>query len=96
MSKSVFDLPRSTCPQCRYKLNSATNMHGGRKEPDEGCLSVCLNCGQLLIYGADLTLRRCSSSEIAELMKDRDVWRTIELAQDFIRKRGPFVMVVRK
>jgi transcription elongation factor Elf1 len=78
------------CPQCNYKMNAATNVHGGDLIPQKGDTSVCINCGQVLKYEADLTLRKATPLEIRELMQDATVWAVIEKAQRFIQRRGKF------
>jgi hypothetical protein len=49
------------CPQCNYKMNAATNVHGGDLIPQKG-YERCINCGQVLKYEADLTLRKAGNS----------------------------------
>ena len=87
--KSYGPLVESRCPQCRYKLTGATIAHGEEYLPTEGDASICLNCGQLLIYKSDLTLRRPRVEELRELIRDAAAWATIEKAQMFIWERGP-------
>lgn len=56
--------------------------------PQEGDTSICMNCGQVLTYRADLTLRKMTATEVSELMNHREAWAVIEKAQMFIRRRG--------
>lgn len=83
-------LIESRCPQCDYKLTAATIAHGADQKPEEGDSSLCANCGQILIYRADLSLRKPVAAEVRSLMEDSNAWATIEKAQMFIRKRGRF------
>ena len=87
---TYFPPIESRCPQCGYKLDAATKAYGEEASPEAGDTSVCLNCGQVLKYQADLTLRKATAAEIRELMDDGDAWRTIEKAQRFIYERGRF------
>lgn len=87
---SYGPLVESRCPQCNYKLTGATVAHGEDQKPDEGDNSVCLNCGQVLKYQADLTLRKATAGEISELMEEKEAWAIIEKAQMFIGRRGRF------
>lgn len=57
--------------------------------PTKGSLTVCLNCGQLLMFEADLSLRRLSAWEVKDVMRDKSSWALIEKAQLAIRQRGP-------
>jgi NMD protein affecting ribosome stability and mRNA decay len=91
--KTFGPLIESLCPQCDYQLTAATIAHGDEALPEKGDASVCLNCGQLLIYESDLTLRRARVEELRELMQDADAWATIEKAQIIIRERGPLPKV---
>ncbi len=40
-----------------YRMSCASKIHGDDGAPDEGAISICLNCGQLLIFDAQLKLR---------------------------------------
>lgn len=87
-----YRLIESRCPACNYELDAATVTHGEDKLPCEGDASICLNCGQVLKYQADLTLRKASAADVRELMQESpDAWATIEKAQRFIERRGRFV-----
>lgn len=89
-SPTYFPPIESRCPQCDYKLDAATKAHGEEAFPEAGDTSVCLNCGQVLKYQADLTLRKATVAEIRELMEQPEAWATIEKAQMFIQQRGRF------
>jgi len=78
----------SRCPQCSYRLDASTKAHGEKGAPEEGDASVCINCGQVLIYAADLSLRKATAEEIRELMDNAKAWAVIESAQRFIQHRG--------
>lgn len=62
-------------------------MHRGGQLPSPGAFGICLNCGALLVYNADLSLRLADPSEL-ELL-DANQFSTIKAAQDVIRQRGP-------
>lgn len=83
-------LVETLCPACSYSLTGAMVAHGDDRGPVEGDSSICLNCGQVLIYRADLTLRCPTRLEIRKLMFDRPSWAAIEKAQVAIRERGRF------
>ena len=87
-----FRHPESRCPQCNYKLDGSTHVHGGKiGPPKEGDISLCINCGQVLTYDGELHLRKITVREIGQFMSDNaDGWATIEKAQMFIRRRGRF------
>jgi hypothetical protein len=85
---SYGPLVESRCPQCDYKLNAATKLAGEEGKPEEGDNCVCLNCGQVLTYQADLTLRKATAYEIRDLLTEPEAWRVIETVQTAIRQRG--------
>jgi len=80
----------SRCPQCGYRLDMAGLLHGEEQKPEEGDASLCLNCGQILTYQADLSLRQATAAEIREWMGDAEGWAAIENSQRLIRQRGRF------
>ena len=90
MSTTYGPLVESRCPQCDYTLTGATIIEGEDQKPEPGDSSVCLNCGQILTYEADLTLRKASIDEVRELMEQPQAWAVIEKAQLLIRQRGRF------
>jgi hypothetical protein len=73
-----------------WRSVGATQVHGEDGGPEAGSISVCLNCGQLAIFNADLTLRRMTREEVADAMKDRNAWQIISRAQRIIEQRGKF------
>lgn len=85
-----YRLIESRCPACSYKLDGATVAHGEDAQPSEGDNSICLNCGQLLKYQADLTLRKATAEDVRELMRLPVAWATLEKMQRFIHERGRF------
>ncbi len=84
-------LPASKCPSCRYETNCSSVIYAPAPcTPKPGDTSICLNCGQLRTYQADLTLRKISPEEIKGLMEDSDAWAATEKARELVRQRGRF------
>jgi len=69
----------SICPYCQNKLSAATGLRETDQAPDEGALTVCLYCGELLIFNADLTLRKPTQEELIEEQRSSQ-WPLIERA----------------
>jgi hypothetical protein len=70
------------CPGCGAEINAATNVTGtGRVS--KGDVSLCLKCGEWLIYTNTYQLRLPSSDELATLRADprcqkvRLAWQTM-------------------
>lgn len=63
------EVPDSQCCECGYGLDRVT----GPTVPKEGDFSLCINCGSLNIFNADLTLRQPNDEEIFSAAKDSDI-----------------------
>lgn len=85
-----YKLRESRCPTCGYKLDGATKAHGEEAAPEQGDTSICLNCGEVLKYEADLTLRKATAAEMKDLTEQPEAWATVENARLFIWQRGRF------
>ena len=73
------------CPTCGYVFDLASGVTTrGRPEPDD--ISLCLSCGEALVFAADLHLR-CSTPDDTRDWP-ADVRRTVYAAQREIRARG--------
>jgi hypothetical protein len=58
-------VPLGACATCGHKLDSATSI--GANVPSEGSVSICVGCGALSIFTADLTLRPPTPKEMREI-----------------------------
>ena len=81
--------PHNRCPFCRYEVSAASSITGGYRAKT-GDYSVCLNCGNLLRFKPDLTVRE---SSVREFLDDgevslRDRQRLLR-ARVMIQRRGP-------
>lgn len=59
--------PQTLCPTCGNLLDGATCPTEEDASPSEGDLSICLYCGTMLEFQADLTLCKLSDEKYAEL-----------------------------
>jgi hypothetical protein len=81
-------IPQSICPSCLYTMHLAANADGQEGPPVPGDATLCWNCGQLLLFADDLTLRLANAAEIREYMANETAWRTIEKLRREIETRG--------
>lgn len=52
------------CPACNASIGVVTNMSNNEQpKPVVGDVSICLKCGDLRVWCADLTLRAATSEE---------------------------------
>ncbi|MCV5754441.1 hypothetical protein OFN51_37160, partial [Escherichia coli] len=66
MTKRDTRLSDITCATCGYRLDAASEIGGGNAIPEDGNISVCLNCGQVGFYvavGDKMTVRSATSQE---------------------------------
>jgi hypothetical protein len=75
-------LSLSCCTRCEFPLDGAAHSGRGSHVPTEGDLSVCLNCGNVMVYRADKTLRSMAEAEWLKL--EPDVRHELERAQAMV------------
>lgn len=75
-----FRVPTSRCPWCAYGIEGATGF--ADKAPRPGDLSMCVNCGRVLAFQEDLTVRRASRQEARAAMRKRpdlfEAWKQMK------------------
>lgn len=54
------------CPVCDNPLTAATGVDTDAK-PEEGDISICFGCGEILTFNADLTLSKISEEKLNEI-----------------------------
>lgn len=59
------------CPQCGDKLDAATHPSGKVHQPEKGDFSMCLNCGTVLRWNAELILYCPTEDEMMDLEADQ-------------------------
>jgi hypothetical protein len=67
MIANTHRVPESACPKCGEPLDTvgcATDLD--ESPPAHGDLTICLDCGTVLCFEADLQLRTATAAEIAE------------------------------
>lgn len=59
-------IPKQPCWKCGYKMDRSTEALGDHK-PEKGDISMCISCGALAIFNADLTMRKPTQLEEVEI-----------------------------
>lgn len=67
---NTFDMPAQRCPVCSTRFECATKVMGGSGGPQQGSLTVCIDCASFLVFEADLSVRLATYDEIADLPSD--------------------------
>lgn len=77
----------SNCPYCGQKLDAVTRS-SKQEAPKEDDLTICIACGEILMFGPQLRLKKCTLTpmEIADKIGLVD-YGTILLLQEDIQKQ---------
>jgi hypothetical protein len=62
--------PHCYCPRCGYRLDAASAAMPGRSLPQEGDLTICMDCTHVMCFNADLSLREVPQHEIDAMPLD--------------------------
>lgn len=62
-----------TCPFCHYRCDAATSVNvEGEDEPEDGDLSICIKCGEWIVFADNVTgVRKPTDDEYLEIGSDR-------------------------
>jgi hypothetical protein len=69
-------VPPTQCTACDKPIDAATPVDDAEElaaRPSAGDATVCLGCGHIMIYAADLSLRDPTEEEMAEIAGDRRI-----------------------
>lgn len=58
------------CPHCGAKLDASTSIEDPEDVPVPDDVTMCLHCGCILIYTAEMTVRRAELDDLAKLPRD--------------------------
>lgn len=74
----------SVCPYCGRENTLATGINT-EGTPDEGAVNLCWRCREPSLFQADLTLRKPTDEERAEIMADPDVKKALYVMRESTR-----------
>lgn len=67
----MSDLPSSNCPRCGYQFDRCTGVLDETHVPKNGDVSLCMRCGTVLIFTADLHQRLANETDLQQLSDDQ-------------------------
>jgi hypothetical protein len=85
LSESI-DVPPSKCPYCNDTLDCAATVGPGPVTPLPGDATICLTCGEWLIFTPD-SLRKPTPAEIALLESTERAVAIQQLVRRYIAER---------
>jgi len=75
------------CVSCHKILDTETPLRDGAK-PVPGSVSICFYCGTLYFFKKDLSLRKMTECELADLKKVApEAYHQVRTAQRYIQER---------
>jgi hypothetical protein len=80
-------MPSTTCPNCRKGVDGATSVDADAK-PGPGDITVCLYCGHIMAFAADLSLRELTDDEMRKVAGDKRIL-AIQWARGEAAKKRP-------
>lgn len=79
-------LDDSHCGKCGHVLDAATAVDGGDYSPKENDLTVCVYCGEMHQFDADLKLHPLTEEQKVAIQEDApETWEILSNAQAHIR-----------
>lgn len=81
-------VPESRCPHCKEKLDGAFEVGSNGRPPAPGSVSLCISCGNWMVFGPDLRLVRPSSKMLAEIKKNRRCQIAYHAVMKVLRNRA--------
>ncbi len=87
----------SDCPTCGADLNAATAMSDPESSPSPGDLSLCIKCGELLVFDQDIKLALMSERVKQKIQKkDPALWSMLKEQSEQFKRCGPLERALRK
>lgn len=80
-------LPNTLCPTCEYEVDAAMCIGGTDVRPSVGDITLCLKCGEILIFDEDMKVRLPLVVELMNLPPHTE--HTLTIAQETIRRERP-------
>lgn len=77
-----YRIAPSHCCGCGKEMDAATPLGGGRG-PQEGDMAICLDCGHLQFYGANLVMRNPTDAEVIEVAGDPELIMAMKMISTY-------------
>jgi len=81
-------MPVSYCTNCKKLLDGATAATKPTALPEEGCISICIYCGHVMVFGKGLILRNPTEAEMIEIAGNSDLVKIQTARKMLLDKHG--------
>ena len=76
------------CPVCLELLDGASGFNTDNA-PKEGDISICIYCGEILIFNDDFSLSKANSYDILQFQHEApDNYRALLAIQNYVRQKN--------
>jgi hypothetical protein len=83
-----YKTPTFHCPRCQHKLDRVTPSDDSEaaRKPEENDFTICIQCGEILVFSKDLSLELMAKKDLKALYKeDRQTFFYLHYLQREIR-----------
>lgn len=74
------------CLNCGHEIDAAMPVHDGAK-PSPGDVTICIECGHIMAFDHDLTMRALTDAEMVEVAGARDIVMAQRALAELRKKR---------
>lgn len=83
----ITKMPESICGFCGHRFNASTGVEAEAAIPHPGDVSICIECGEIHIFGEDMKPRALTDTERVEIQLYFPDWPGLKRASDAWRAR---------
>jgi hypothetical protein len=88
INNNTLEKKSKNCPTCNYLHDDHTCLNDDDQKPTKDDLTICFNCGELLIFVDDLYNKRIvTEQETEEMYLDEETKAMIKKTQQRIRSK---------
>lgn len=69
---STVRTPKNKCLDCECPFDAASNAYG-KSQPKTNDITMCIECGHLMAFNEDLTVRALTDAEIVSIAGDKRI-----------------------
>jgi hypothetical protein len=87
MKRKIIKMKDSLCLNCGALLNRVASLEeDSDHNPSPGDISVCLNCGHILIFTEDLGVRELTEEEVIAVAGRKEIVKFNRIRENILKK----------